>query len=176
VAAVLPLLVAAAAATQLPADAELTGLYESACQKGEAPGPDFVPVSAGEIPDDIAHFYIGPQEGRYWRRAEPLPAFVAQTRGPGHWGGEEAYCTVAVRGAGFDTIAAYYVRRLEAPYAMRNGHLLTERLWGMTRAAINGRDGHHFVVVDQRPDHWVSLTTGGPVLPAGQTSRRIEGN
>jgi hypothetical protein len=168
VTAVLPLLLVAAAASQPPAVAELVRLYDSACQRGETPGPDFVPVSAAEIPDDIAHFYVGPQQGHYWRRAQPIPAFVAQTRGPGHWGGEQAACTVAVRGAGFNTVAAFYVQQLDAPYAMRDGRLQTSRLWGMTRIAINSRDGHRSVLVYERPDHWVSLTTGGPVRATGQ--------
>jgi len=163
--AVLTILLASGAAA-LPQNAELASLYEATCLRHEPPGVAFQPVNADDIPGDVTHAYIGPQQGNYWRRPAPNAAFVAHTRGPGHWGGIEEYCTVGLAGANFESLATTFADQLGDRDASRGGRLQTQQLYGMTRIVIHGTDRVNFVVVTQRPNDWVSLMTGGNVAAA----------
>src|SRR5688572_24253401 len=127
------LLAAAALAAATPANADLTALYDSICDGRGDPSGEFRPVTEIEIPDDLRGLYIGPQEGRYWRRQGDRPALVVLTRGPGHWGGVEEFCIVAVQGADFDAAVATFARRLNALWIYESdGAVQTWERWGMT--------------------------------------------
>ena len=149
----------AAQAAPVPAastDAELTDLFASICQRDEVPGGEFRSVAEEEIPVGLRHFYIGPHEGRYWRREGERPAFVVLTRGPGHWAGIEQYCTVAVQGVAFEDMVAAFAARLPGHNVSR------DEQGGTTRVAYFANRGGS-VDIRQMPGGWVSLVCGGMI-------------
>lgn len=150
------------------ANAELAALFETACVRKAAPGADFQPATAEDMPGDVANLYIEPQEGRYWRRSGPVPAFVAQTRGPGHWGGLEEICVVGVQGARFDAVARSFARRFNDRTVYIRGRWATWGRWGMTNLTVHDERAGRTVVVTQRPDAWVSLLTDSYATAAAQ--------
>ena len=170
------LVLSAAPATASPANADLTALYDSVCDARQEPGSGFRPVTTGEIPDTMQDLYIGPHEGRYWRREGEHPALVVLMRGPGHWGGVEEYCVVAVQGASLHSAAATFARRWHDRSAFqRDGNLRTWQRWGTTAVTLSGNH-HRSVVVMQHPGDWLSLLTGGGIDPASSRLGAEEGN
>jgi hypothetical protein len=129
------------AADARAAEAALVALHDSVCARQTDPGADFRPVARSDVPADAAGMYIGPSEGRRWRRAGPLPAFVALSRGPGHWGGVEEQCVVAVQGARFEPVTATFARRMRIPWAADLGTLGVDQRHAH-RARPDDRDGH----------------------------------
>jgi len=161
---------AAPAADTRAADAALAALHESVCVRQRDPGADFRPVTGSDAPADVPGSYIGPAERRYWRRAGPLPAFVMLSRGPGHWGGIEEYCVVAVQGARFEPMVRTYARRLGISWIFgADGRPRTWQRGGSINATLSGSHGRASIMVTQRPDGWVSLFSGGQV--SAQTQR-----
>ncbi len=180
-----PKLIAALAVLNLPATApavpasanpavgantELASLYESICEARGAPSGEFQEVTSNDIPADLRGMYIGPQEGRYWRRQGERPAFVVLTRGPGHWGGVEEYCIVGVQDAVFETVVRTYSRRMhDRSMYRRDGSVQSWEHSGLLNVNLTDRRNRTLMMITQRPDGWVSLFTGGQVDAA--TSR-----
>jgi hypothetical protein len=154
----------AAAATSANADMALLALYDAACVRKETPGAGFRQVPPDEMPRDISNQYIGPQTGGYWRRDGAMPAFIAWTRGPGHWGGSEALCTVAIQGARFQSIvAAFSARTGDRNVYGPAGDLRAWERGIVTNAALIDRRDRSIVGVAQHPDNWVAVGTGGMI-------------
>ena len=152
------------------ADMALIALYDSACVRRLAPGADFRSVGPEAMPNDLTHQYIGPQAGLYWRRELPTPAFVAWTRGPGHWGGTEEFCTVAIQGAHFPAIVAAFSSRTGDRTAYGPfGSLAAWERGAENRAILVHQRDRSAVGVQQRPDNWVAVGIGGFVT---ETARR----
>jgi hypothetical protein len=145
------------------ANADLTALYDSVCDGRDEPGGEFRPVTSNEVPADLRDLYIGPGEGRYWRREGERPAFVVLTRGPGHWGGVEEFCIVGVHGATFDATLNTFSRRFHDRSMFRNNSVQTWERWGLVNVNVQDRRSHAAVMITQRPNGWVSLFMGGQV-------------
>ena len=156
--------------TESGPNAELVALFNSICDRGAEPGADFRAVAADAFPEDLPAFYLGPTEGLYWYRSGPIPAYVARTRGPGHWGGTEEDCMVAVRGAQFETVAASLARRMGDRSAFgKRGRLGTWDRGETTNVNLSDRRNRKSVFVTKRPDGLVRLLA--PVIPGVSLNR-----
>ena len=133
-------------------NAELVVLFDSICGREAEPGANFRPVGKEEVPEDLPAQYIGPSTGSYWHRSVETPAFVVRTIGPGHWGGTEEHCIVAVQGAQFEPMVSQLARRTGDRSAFRKKRKL--RTWhrGATEnvSLTDRRDGS-WIVVAKRP-------------------------
>jgi hypothetical protein len=157
----LPVIAGAPAPLASP-DEELVALFDRICLGNEAPGTGFVEVGAEDVPEDAGGVYIGPHHGRYWRRQDPSPAFVALTEGPGHWGGREAYCGVGLTGPSFEAVALTFGGRIgDDTMRLPNGRLAIWKRGGTANVTVAASGSSYSVLVTQRPDNWVSVVTGG---------------
>ena len=151
-------------------NAELVALFDSICDRGAEPGPEFRSVTLDEVPKDLPTPYIGPSTGLYWHRPGPIPAFVVLTKGPGHWGGgTEEDCVVAVHGVQFEAMVARLAKRMNDRSAFRKGKPHTWDPGGTKNITLTDNRNDTAVVVTKRPGGWVSLHT--PIIPGSATRR-----